>query len=182
MLEREILPWLRDHALPEGSRILDIGIDWYTRGYPTFFPGRRYVTLEIDRAKAAFARDEDHLWGSAASLGELVEPASFDFILCNGVLGWGLDTAEDTRHFIEQAADALTPGGLLLIGWNDDDAHRPAFLPDASTPALEPWTFPPRARSTIDTGAPRRHVYDFYRRRQASPSNSRATASAPGSL
>jgi hypothetical protein len=88
ILEDTILPAIA--GSPEYQRILFIGCDWYTRGYQRVFAGRDYWTLEIDSSKSKYGARQ-HIVDSAENLALHFKPNSLDIIVCNGVIGWGLD-------------------------------------------------------------------------------------------
>ena len=165
ILELDIIPYLLTHNIPVGSAILDIGVDWYTRGYSSLFPGRHYVSLEIDRSKTRFTSKERHIWGSALSLSEHFEPASLDFILCNGVIGWGIDTEDDIQTFFYQTSHVLKPGGLLLVGWNDNEDNKPIVHPDCAANGFNLWLYQPCGSSSLNTHTAKQHIFSFYQRR-----------------
>ena len=90
---------------------------------------------------------------------------AFRSIVCNGVVGHGLDGAVDIGRGFEAMAAVLAPGGLLVIGWNDTDEHRPPDLePLARSHGLVPT--PGAGLDTWRTGpiGAFRHTYDVYRR------------------
>lgn len=88
VLEDTILPAIA--RTPEYRRILFIGCDWYTRGYQKLFAARDYWTMEIDPAKSKYGARQ-HIVDSAENIAQHFQPDSLDFIVCNGVIGWGLD-------------------------------------------------------------------------------------------
>src|SRR6185295_6162448 len=79
-------------------------------------------------------------------------PDHFDLIVCNGVIGWGLDDPAEVERTFEQCRLALTPGGVFVLGWNDVEGHRPVDV--ASSPALgrlRPFTLPTLSAARYDT-------------------------------
>ncbi|WP_251975974.1 methyltransferase domain-containing protein [Salinicola avicenniae] len=116
LLEDVVLPALdRD---PHVATVLLVGCAWYTRHYPTLLPATDVVTMEIDPAKSAFGGDR-HIVANMADIAAHLAPESLDAVVCNGVLGWGLDERALIESAFAGAAACLKPGGLLLLGWND---------------------------------------------------------------
>lgn len=160
VLETVILPALQQDA---GIRtILFVGCDWYTHKYERLFQDRTYWTLEIDPSKRPFG-SRLHVTDSLSAVAEHFAPETFDAIVCNGVFGWGLDDERDVEKAFQGCHDCLKPGGLLVMGWNDVDVHRPQPLEAYRWyPAFRPYVFPPLGTSRYETGTENRHVYSFF--------------------
>src|ERR1700748_2231981 len=88
VLEDRILPAIA--RSPDVQSVLFIGCEWYTRGYRRILGKRNYWTMEIVPEKRKFGAKQ-HVVDSAENIALHFKPESFDFILCNGVIGWGLD-------------------------------------------------------------------------------------------
>jgi SAM-dependent methyltransferase len=162
VLERQLLPWLA--ALPNKSDILFVGCDWYTRGYRKYFAHRNYVTMDYDVDKAKYGARR-HITDSMTNLREHFQPASLDLIVCNGVFGWGLNTRPDVEKAFSGSAEALRPGGLLLIGWNDIPERRPFDLQSIEALAsLRRHTMDPLGTDEYLTPSVNRHVYTLFQR------------------
>ena len=155
-LETEILPWIRDRC----RSILFVGTASYTWHYETLFRADRYTTLDI-AAGAAVWGARDHIVAPVQELSRHRQPGSFDGVVLNGVLGFGIDTEQQMRRTFEELHRTLAPGGLLIVGWNTDRHKDPEALGvynDRFARIPEPqWAvrrcFPPET-----------HVYDVYRR------------------
>ena len=116
LLDDVVLPALnRD---PGVETLLLVGCAWYTRHYPQLLPRKRVTTMEIDPAKAAFGGDS-HIVANMTDITEHLPPESLDGVICNGVLGWGLDEPDAVEAAFAGAVVCLKPGGLFLLGWND---------------------------------------------------------------
>jgi hypothetical protein len=146
----EIMPRLREHC----RSILFVGTASYTWQYETLFEPERYTTLDIAPAAA--------VWGAArhivAPVQELTRhrpPGSFEGVILNGVLGFGIDTAREMRRTFAELHRAMRPGGLLVVGWNTDRHGDPETLDvlEGFERIDERRRFPPET-----------HVYDVYRR------------------
>jgi SAM-dependent methyltransferase len=122
-LQTEIMPWLRERC----RSVLFVGTASYTWQYEDLFAAESYTTLDIAPAAA--------VWGAAhhivAPVQELTRhrpPGSFDGVILNGVLGFGIDTPREMRRAFEELHRALRPGGLLVVGWNTDRHEDPEEL------------------------------------------------------
>jgi SAM-dependent methyltransferase len=156
-LEHEILPWLAARF----SRILFVGTASYTYHYERLFKPGQYTTIDLHPRNTVWG-SPDHIVAPIRDINRHRPKGSFDCIVLNGVLGFGIDTAEDMRAVLRELHDALRPGGFLLVGWNvgvleDPETlgiYEPHFVRNSEAPWIERRLFPPET-----------HVYDFYRRR-----------------
>jgi SAM-dependent methyltransferase len=164
ILDEQILPRLARND--RFARVLFVGCDWYTEHVEEIFVarGRTYTTIEIDPGRARHGASR-HIVGALGDLGRYAEPGSLDLIVCNGVIGWGLNQPEDIERALAACAEALSPGGVLLLGWDDVPEKLP--LPIESIQALRSLT--PTAPAEFD--APRiatfsytRHTFGFWAR------------------
>ncbi|GHB12679.1 class I SAM-dependent methyltransferase [Salinicola rhizosphaerae] len=162
LLEDVVLPALdRDD---EVASVLLIGCAWYTRHYPDLLPGTDVTTMEIDPAKAAFGGAQ-HIVANMADIVEHVAPESLDAIVCNGVLGWGLDQPEAVESAFAGAVACLKPGGLFLLGWNDI-SPRNACPPDtiAALSHLEAVDIPGLQTHSLIALERNQHCYQAWRK------------------
>ena len=162
ILEQVILPeYARRRDI---ARVLFVGCAAYTQHYGEIFDGREYWTIDPVARRRRYG-SERHIVDQLQNLGTHVPPGYFDLVVCNGVLGWGLNAPEDANTALAACHTHLRAGGDLLLGWNDI-APRNRVLPE-DIPALRrfdaallgSWQV---ARWAID--APNRHVFDFYRK------------------
>jgi hypothetical protein len=163
VLEQIILPYfLRD---PCYRSVLFVGCDWYTQGYNTLFEQeKKYITIDSDAAKRRYG-GKHHIVDGLQNLGRYFKSGDLDLILCNGVVGWGLDAREDIEHAFEACFNSLRDGGILMVGWNDVEEHRPVALDECKSLQLfYRFEFPPLDAAVYVTGTPYRHTYNFYRR------------------
>ena len=162
ILEQLILPEYAKR--PDISRILFVGCAAYTQHYAQFFAGREYWTIDPVAARRQFGSSR-HIVDTLQNLGRHVAPDYFDLILCNGVLGWGLNTLEDADAALAACHTHLRPGGELLIGWNDV-APRNRVAPEdiSALKQFEARPFGSTRRTRWKVDAANRHVFDFYRR------------------
>jgi SAM-dependent methyltransferase len=159
VLELIIIPFVLSRLNPR--RVLDIGREPYGAFYNEFYAGRELWTIDWNPAKARFGAS-NHVVDDVANLRMHFPGAYFDFVLMNGVFGWGLNE----RVSIEQAFSAvhaiLRPGGLFVLGWNDTPDLVP--VPLAQVVALQDFTpchFPP-LHATSFKCATGEHTYSFF--------------------
>ncbi|WP_110685698.1 methyltransferase domain-containing protein [Salinicola aestuarinus] len=177
LLEDVILPTLdRDPAV---SSALLVGCAWYTRHYPRLLPRTHVLTMEIDPAKAAFG-GERHLVANMVEIRQHVAPGSLDAIVCNGVLGWGLDDACAVEAAFAGAVRCLKPGGLFLLGWNDI-APRNGCAPDtiAALEGLEAVPVPGLGAHSLVALERNQHCYQAWRRPEEDATPAQNTDQTP---
>lgn len=126
---------LADIYLPalaaRGGRILWVGCRRYTAAdYPVLErQGAEVWTTDIDPRAARWGRSGRHRTGDICEADQIFDGLSFDTIVCNGVLGFGVDQPYDQERALAAMAAILKPGGLLLLGWNTDKIADPLDLP-----------------------------------------------------
>lgn len=150
----------------EGGRILWVGVREYTfDDYPALEAGGAEVwTTDVDAKAARWGRRGRHRTGDVGAADVLFADLTFDAVVCNGVLGYGVDAPDHQARTFRALATLIAPGGRLLLGWNTDKIadplaaglHQPWFQTEAF--AGQP------ARTTF---ADVTHVYDSLRRTDA---------------
>lgn len=159
VLERIIFPYVLTYFNPR--TILDIGREDYQQFYNYFFRGRELWTIDKDPARREFGA-ERHIVGDAARLRKYFAPNYFDFILMNGVFGWGLNSPADIERAFASIYEMLKPGGLFVFGWNDTEDLTPLPLDKIkSLKQFKPYYFPP-LKSTSFKCRTGEHTYNFY--------------------
>ncbi|RMD59083.1 hypothetical protein D6821_01915, partial [Candidatus Parcubacteria bacterium] len=88
VLERIIFPYILVNYNPK--TILDIGREDYQQFYNLFFKGRQLWTLDKNPERKEFGA-ANHITDDAANLTKHFADNFFDFVLMNGVFGWGLN-------------------------------------------------------------------------------------------
>jgi SAM-dependent methyltransferase len=151
-------------ATNEIRRVLDIGVAWYTRSYPRLFAGVDYWTVDVDPAKRRIAGKNHHTL-SATQLTDAFAPDTFDLIVCNGVIGWGLNDPSDVEKALDQCADVMRPGAWLVVGWNDVPGHRVSGLDDLLTKRFRRQVFPPVSADHFIPETGYAHRFDFLTKR-----------------
>lgn len=163
VLEQVILPVYARR--PDIARVLFVGCAAYTQRYGELFRGREYWTIDPVPRRRRYG-GQQHVVDRLENLGSHVPAEYFDLIICNGVLGWGLNLLHHADAAFAACHRHLRAGGELLLGWNDI-APRNRVLPE-NVPALrgfEALTFGALQTSRFWVDVPHRHVFDFYRKR-----------------
>jgi len=167
VLEQMILPEYARRT--DIARILFVGCAAYTQRYGELFGTREYWTIDPVARRSRYG-SRHHIVDQLQSLGRHVEPAYFDLIICNGVLGWGLNAPEDADVAFAACLAHLRAGGNLMLGWNNI-APRNRVLPDDIT-ALRRFDrvkFGPAQTTRWVIDATNRHVFDFYQKPVGEP-------------
>jgi len=148
----------------EGGRILWVGCREYTLDdYAALEAGGGEVwTTDIDAAAERWGRSGRHRTGDVCEADGIFSDLIFDAVVCNGVLGYGVDSSEQQQRALKALAAILRPGGRLLLGWNTDKIADPvaAGLTEADFQAAPLGDQPTRVRFDAVT-----HVYDSLVRR-----------------
>ena len=162
ILETIIFPYFR--YLPGVQSVLFVGCDWYTAHYEdAYFAGKDYWTLDPAPGARKFA-GRQHVVAPLEELGKHFPPQRFDLIVCNGVLGYGLDALRQCESAFDQCRTRLTPDGFLVLGWDDIAERTPVPLAAIqSLRAFSRFDFPPLGTWRYLSDTPYRHTYDFYR-------------------
>lgn len=176
LLERTILPAYAARA--DIGRVLFVGCAAYTRDYRRIFERAEYWTIDPEPHRARYG-GERHLVARLQDLDQFAPAASFDLIVCNGVLGWGLDTAVDAELAFARCHSSLRDGGELVLGWNDVPG-RNRIKPDsvAALRRLERHVCPAVGAARMIVAGRHRHVFDFYRKREATGVRPRSASAA----
>ena len=162
ILEQLILPEYAER--PEISRILFVGCAAYTQQYGQFFAGGEYWTIDPVARRRRYGSTR-HIVDTLQNLGQHVAPEYFDLIVCNGVLGWGLNTLADADAAFAACYSHARAGGELMLGWNDIAPRNrvvPEDIPALSCFEKRPFGSAQLTRWKVD--AVNRHVFDFYRK------------------
>ncbi|RZJ00889.1 MAG: class I SAM-dependent methyltransferase [Brevundimonas sp.] len=150
----------------EGGRILWVGSQAYTAAdYAALeAEGAEVWTTDIDPKAARWGREGRHRTGDVCEIDRVFSDLTFDAVVCNGVLGYGVDAPDQQARALGAMAAILRPGGRLLLGWNTDKIEDPIVAGLAA-----PWFVATplggqESRVRFDTVT---HVYDSLIRRAA---------------
>lgn len=160
VLDGVILPALA--ADREYRRVIFVGCDWYTQHYEGMFAGRDYWTIDMDPSRARHGAKQ-HLIGPMVEIGGRFGESSVDLIICNGVIGWGLNDPVQVDASVAACARVLRPRGVLLLGWNDIPEKRVVSL--ESIPAMKAFRpFVLAGQSEFRTPTYNRHTFSLFER------------------
>lgn len=160
VLEQVILPEYARHT--NIARILFVGCAAYTQRYGELFGAREYWTIDPVARRSRYG-SRHHIVDQLQNLGHHAQPGYFDLIICNGVLGWGLNAPEDAESAFAACLTHLRAGGHLMVGWNNI-APRNRVLPKdiAALRAFDRAKFGSAQTTRWVVDAANRHVFDFY--------------------
>lgn len=148
----------------EGGKILWVGSRAYTaEDYPVLeSQGAEVWTTDIDPDAARWGVQGRHRTGDICEADTLFADHVFDAIVCNGVLGFGVDAPDQQRKCLQALSRILKPGGRLLLGWNVDKIGDPI-----AASLTKPWFLhePFAGQPARVTFAETTHVYDAFVRR-----------------
>lgn len=100
------------------SNGLFIGTDKRSWHYPRVLDLELH-TIDIESKKAFYGNHKHHIVGSATELERYYDPKSFDVIIGNGLIGFGMNAPEQCEQLLMGAALLLKDDGLFVVGFND---------------------------------------------------------------
>jgi hypothetical protein len=111
------------------KNILIVGVDLYTLHYPYFLSNNKnqIVSIDCDKSKAKYGA-VIHLIDKVQNITKFINKETFDFILFNGVYGWGLDNLNEVEECIKGFRYILSTGGIVLFGYNETKDRDPLIL------------------------------------------------------
>ena len=162
ILENVILPYYAGRK--DFGKLIFVGCEWYTRGYNKIFSNHEYWTMDKSTHKEQYGA-RLHIEDKLENLTTHFQENELDLIICNGVMGWGLDEPGEIERAFTSSFKCLRPGGHFVLGWNNTPDHLPLPLEDiAALKAFEPYIFPALSKHRYLTGNPNHHIYSFYRK------------------
>jgi SAM-dependent methyltransferase len=173
-MEEALLPAMEEL---QPSRLLDVGVDYYSRHYGRRFTSEcEYWTLDLNPRVARFGSLDRHIVGDVRDLANHFAPGSIDVIMLNGVFGFGIDRTAEQECVVELARTALRQDGWLLIGWDRALAGSPLVWSEGPLKEVlkDPLGLAAIRRGFVHKGPPGlparaefadcSHVYDWFRR------------------
>jgi len=100
------------------ARCLFLGTDKRSWHYPQRLDAD-FFTMDIEPKKAIYGNRGQHTIGSASTLLQYYSPSSFDVIIANGLIGFGMNQQQDCEALLAGAHALLKENGLLVLGYND---------------------------------------------------------------
>jgi hypothetical protein len=145
------------------ARVLFVGVRGYTRSYGPILEtvGTEFWTCDIDPAASPYGAPDRHVTDDARRIDSAFPPLFFDVLMLNGLFGWGVDLPDDMDRVLVAAAAVLCPGGMLMIGWNDDRSPDPDTLPAIALFKPSGFSGLPHRRRFDDVT----HKYAWYEKR-----------------
>lgn len=126
--------WMEAEILPRIARagfhsVLFVGCAPYTWHYEKSFENTltRYITNDIN-ASARIWGAKKHITCPIQDIPRHLQAESIDFVLLNGVFGFGINREEDMNNSLRSIHRILKKGGFLLVGWNTDLIADPLLL------------------------------------------------------
>ena len=104
------------------DRLLNVGVHHYTyRMQQTLVAaGIDVYTADIDPRETRWGVQHRHRVCNAIEIDHHFPAQYFDVVILNGMLGYGIDTAGDFDRAIHAIATVMRPGGVLILGWDDN--------------------------------------------------------------
>ena len=159
ILEQVIIPYVLARLDPR--TVLEVGRESYETFYNEFFAGREHWTIDRDAARRPFGA-KNHIVDDAANLRRHFPERHFDFVLMNGVFGWGLNRPADIERAFAAVHAILKPSGLFVLGWNDTPDLVPVPLAQiAALRLFTPCFFRPLHGTSFKCST-YEHTYNFY--------------------
>jgi SAM-dependent methyltransferase len=162
VLESIIFPYFISR--PAYHRVLFVGCDWYTAGYPALFRENEFWTIDIDPRHRRYG-SRRHIVDSVTHLASHFEDGTFDLIIFNGVIGYGLNDQDQMEEAFGAIEHCLRSGGILLIGWNQVSGMMPPQLEQsAALSRLGRFVLPPLGASDCVSENPNKHTFSFFQK------------------
>ena len=175
-LERDVLTPLAQRD--DTPRVLFVGCARYTAHYAELFARHEYWTIDPDARRSRWGARR-HIVDRLERLSLHVPAGHFDAIVCNGVLGWGLNSACEAEAAFDACLAALRAGGELVVGWNDVPPHN-RVRPDniGALARFDRAVHGADSASRVRISGAHRHVFDFYRKPLAAEHDASAAGSS----
>jgi hypothetical protein len=162
--------WLLQELLPAlkaagHKRMLFVGTQAYNRPFYRECHGLKVFSIDPDPANARYGAPDGHHVGFVQDIARLAPGATFDVIVFNGIIGFGVNDVPSALDALKAMAGAATPETLLMIGWNpgrtdgqEIAALRPRLIPTPFGPLAQATEFPALGKAQRNP-----HVYEFFR-------------------
>lgn len=109
----------------EGKTILFIGVEWYNQKIFQKYSLVNWVSIDPSKENRKFGA-KTHIRGEfpeGLSITENYE--MFDVVFCNGVYGWGVNSASYLEDVMQNIASILKSNGLCIFGYNTEKKNNP---------------------------------------------------------
>lgn len=147
------------------KRVLWVGVQPYTLRtlYQMENSGIEVSTIEPWDGMSQFGSSKHHMVSGIGDLGRHVRPATYDIIIINGVIGWGLDDERMIKDAVKVMHTHLKKDGVLVVGHNK--------LPNRGSccgyflPFFSPYAFGGLPAIHEDPNSETKHVFEFFIKR-----------------
>lgn len=151
----------------QSATILFVGLDRYNWHYPRMLKGKFY-SIDLNPRNKRYGRKNLHTIGSATQLSLYYPSEKFDVVICNGLIGYGVDDLRIFDEMLKECSAVLKTGGSLIIGYN----NTPEFLNFDLNSAINLQRFSPTIpdivnvnSSTHEIETPHRHTFFFLKKK-----------------
>lgn len=160
-MTESIIPSLKQ--LTTAPAYLSVGVKSYTTRYEYILKAdgaSRYDTIEMDSAQELFGSSQHHFVDIAQNIDKHVGADTYDVIIANGVLGWGIDSPSQISEFFFAMARVMKPRGYLVIGYNPHIGSNHTDGIGEHFRAVSLGSLPQKVQFDIEW----KHVYEFYQK------------------
>lgn len=161
MLERVLTEFAQR---PDCQRVLFVGVKAYNEPLRALFAGRTFATIDPTPTVARYG-GSPHFVDVLENLERHTGAESFDLIVMNGVIGFGLDDPKNVELALAQVHRALRPGGDLVLGINERIPTHVDLRNVAAMKLFRPKRFEPLADTRHVLETPFReetHTFEFW--------------------
>lgn len=148
------------------QRVLFVGVKAYNAPLRELFRGRVFATIDPTPGVAEFGGNP-HFVDVLENLANHVPAESFDLVVMNGVIGFGLNDPCNVERALVQVHRALAPRGELVLGINERIPTHVDLTPVEAMRLFEPKPFPPLGTTRHEIQTPFReqtHTFEFWQK------------------
>ena len=122
------------------------------------------INVAATKIREAMAIVLRHIVDSIENLDRHCDPGYLDVIICNGVLGFGLNQKETAERAFSQGSKCLRPCGVLIHGWDDETPPLIPFCIEElqSLRQFVPHHFEPLSASTYSLKPDYDYIFSFF--------------------
>ena len=167
VLEDTIIPYYVSQK--SKSKMLFVGVDWYTKHYEKLFRHYdEYWTIDPDPNQKAYS-GKNHIVDVLENLTQHFDAEHFDVIICNGVLGHGINDRDAVEKALGVCFSCMRSGGTFVLGWGGTPELLSFPLEESkSLRQFSPFEFPPLKTSSYSTKPHYQYVFQFFQKREDS--------------
>jgi len=121
-LEREVFTYINE-KFGSNFSVMFVGMDRYNWHYPRLLRGR-FFSIDLDPKKRRYGHKNHHTTGSVTQLSLFHQRDKFDVVICNGLIGYGVNDLKTFDDMLRECNLTLKKDGLFFVGFN----NTPKFL------------------------------------------------------